>query len=131
MIKLKSLIQEGTHSHVGIIEPNGKINSVYTHYDGYPQNMKPAIKYHFKSDKDVKDYISKGGASGIYKGKEVDRYYGKSGGFYAKGDSKDIENYVKDVKRAGGAEFIYLYNKKDKKWYVVDTYGDKQLKKLY
>ena len=131
MIKLKSLIQEGTHSHVGIIEPNGKINSVYTHYDGYPQNMKPAIKYHFKSDKDVKDYITKGGASGIYKGKDVDRYYGKSGGFYAKGDSNDIEKYVKDVKRAGGADYVYLYNKKDKKWYVVDIYGDKQLQKLY
>ena len=43
MIKLGGLIDlinEGTKSHVGIIEPNGRIGSTYVHYDGYPQNMK-------------------------------------------------------------------------------------------
>ena len=62
MIKLGGLIDlkvinEGTKSHVGIIEPNGRIGSTYVHYDGYPQNMKGAIKHHFKNAKDVKDFI--------------------------------------------------------------------------
>ena len=29
-----------------------------------------------------------------------------------------------------GAEFVYLYNMKDKKWYYADTYKDTELKKL-
>ena len=58
MIKLGGLIDlkvinEGTKSHVGIIEPNGRIGSTYVHYVGYPQNMKGAIKHHFKNAKDV------------------------------------------------------------------------------
>ena len=128
MIKLKSLIQEGTHSHVGIIEPNGKITSVYTHYDGYPENMKPAIKHHFKSDKDVKNYIKKGGATGIYKDKEVDRYYG-SGGSVANGRVNNISDYMQQADEKGGADWIYLYNTAKKKWFY-GKYG-KPLKPLY
>jgi len=46
-------------------------------------------------------------------------------------DSKDIESYIKDADRSGGAEFVYLYNMKDKKWYYADTYKDSKLKKLF
>ena len=48
-----------------------------------------------------------------------------------KGDSKDIEGYIKDADRQNGAEFVYLYNIKDKKWYYADTYKDTKLKKLF
>ena len=48
-----------------------------------------------------------------------------------KGDSKDIESYIKTADRKQGAEFVYLYNMKDKKWYYADTYKDTKLKKLF
>ena len=46
-------------------------------------------------------------------------------------EPSSIESYIKDADRSGGAEFVYLYNIKDKKWYYADTYKDSKLKKLF
>lgn len=122
-------INEGTRSQVGIIDGSGKIISTYVHYDGYPSNMKPGIKKHLKSPKDVVSFIKNGGASGVYDNKEIE-YYGKSGSTM-KGTNKDIKGYLKNADRKGGAEYVYLYNSKDRKWYFADTYKDTELKKLF
>ena len=128
MIPESVVINEGTRSQVGVIGRNGKIISAYVHYDGYPSNMKPGLKHHMKSDKDVLKLIKMGGARGIFDDKDIEYY---KNGQPMKGDSKDIESYIKDADRSGGAEFVYLYNMKDKKWYFADVYGKKELKKLF
>ena len=128
MIPESVAINEGTRSQVGVIGSNGKIISAYVHYDGYPSNMKPGLKHHMKSDKDVLKLIKMGGARGIFDDKEIEYY---KNGTPLKGDSKDIESYIKDADRSNGAEFVYLYNMKDKKWYYADTYKDSKLKKLF
>ena len=128
MIPESVQINEGTRSQVGVIGRNGKIISAYVHYDGYPSNMKPGLKHHMKSDKDVLKLIKMGGARGIFDDKDIE--YHKAGQ-PQKGDSKDIESYIKDADRSNGAEFVYLYNMKDKKWYYADTYKDTELKKLF
>lgn len=129
MIPESVQINEGTRSQVGVIGSNGKIISAYVHYDGYPRNMKPGLKKHMKSDKDVLKLIKMGGARGIFDDKEIE--YSKSSGKPMKGDSKDIESYIKTADAKQGAEFVYLYNMKDKKWYYADTYKDTKLKKLF
>ena len=48
-----------------------------------------------------------------------------------KGNFKDIGKYIKSADMKGGAEFVYLYNMKDRKWYYADTYKDSKLKKLF
>jgi len=128
MIPESVAINEGTRSQVGVIGRNGKIVSAYVHYDGYPSNMKPGLKHHMKSDKDVLKLIKMGGARGIFDDKEIEYY---KNGSPTKGDMKDFGKYVDDADRSGGAEFIYLYNMKDKKWYFANVYGDKKLKKLF
>ena len=133
MIKLTDLlkegiINEGTRSQVGVIGRNGKIVSAYVHYDGYPKNMKPGLKHHMKSEKDVLKLIKMGGARGIFDDKEIEYY---KNGQPLKGDSKDIKSYINDAGVEGGAEYVYLYNMKDKKWYFADVYGKKELKKLF
>ena len=128
MIPESVVINEGTRSQVGVIGRNGKIISAYVHYDGYPSNMKPGLKHHMKSDKDVLKLIKMGGARGIFDDKDIEYY---KNGQPMKGDSKDIESYIKDADRSGGAEFVYLYNMKDKKWYYAETYKDTELKKLF
>ena len=128
MIPESVAINEGTRSQVGVIGRNGKIVSAYVHYDGYPSNMKPGLKHHMKSDKDVLKLIKMGGARGIFDDKEIEYY---KSGQPQKGDSKDIESYIKDADAKQGAEFVYLYNMKDKKWYYADTYKDTKLKKLF
>ena len=128
MIPESVQINEGTRSQVGVIGSNGKIISAYVHYDGYPSNMKPGLKHHMKSDKDVLKLIKLGGARGIFDDKEIEYY---KNGTPLKGDSKDIAGYLKSADNTGGAEFVYLYNMKDKKWYYADTYKDTELKKLF
>jgi hypothetical protein len=125
----ENIINEGTRSQVGIIDRSGKIASAYVHFDGYPSNMKPGLKKHMKSEKDVLNLIKQGGARGIYDDKEIEYY--KGGGKPTKGNLKDFEKYVDAADRNGMAEYVYLYNMKDKKWYFADVYGDKKLKKLF
>ncbi len=121
-------INEGTRSQVGIIDRSGKIASGYVHYDGYPSNMKKGLKKHMKNEKDVLTLIKKGGARGIYNDKDIEYYkMGKP----TKGNLKDFDKYVDAADRNGMAEYVYLYNMKDKKWYFADVYGDKKLKKLF
>jgi hypothetical protein len=122
------VINEGTRSQVGVIGRNGKIVSAYVHYDGYPSNMKPGLKKHMKNEKDVLKLIKMGGARGIFDDKEIEYY---KSGKPTKGDMKDFGGYVDAADRNGMAEYVYLYNIKDKKWYFADVYGDKKLKKLF
>jgi hypothetical protein len=124
----ENIINEGTRSQVGIIDRSGKIASAYVHYDGYPSNMKPGLKKHMKSDKDVLKLIKMGGARGIYNDKDIEYY---KSGKPTKGNLKDFGGYVDAADRNGMAEYVYLYNMKDKKWYFADVYGDKKLKKLF
>jgi len=125
----EGLLREGTRSQVGIIDRSGKIASAYVHYDGYPSNMKKGLKKHMKNEKDVLDLIKRGGASGIYANQDIKFYDKKQAPM--KGNSKDIEKYIKSADMKGGAEYVYLYNMKDKKWYFADTYDDNELKKLF
>ena len=47
-----------------------------------------------------------------------------------KGSNKDIYGFI-DKTKDSWAEYLYLYNMKDRKWYYADTYKDKELKKLF
>ena len=90
--------------------------------------MKKGLKKHMKNEKDVLDLIKKGGARGIYNNKDIEYFNEKPSPL--KGNFKDIEKYIKS-RYERWTEYVYLYNMKDKKWYFVDTYKDKDLKKLF
>jgi len=122
-------INEGTRSQVGFIDKSGKIASAYVHFDGYPSNMKKGLKKHMKNEKDVLQLIKKGGARGIFADKDIEYFNEKPSPI--KGNLKDIEKYIKNADMRGGAQFVYLYNMKDKKWYFADTYREDELTKLY
>ena len=125
----EGLLNEGTRSQVGIIDRNGKIVSGYVHFDGYPSNMKPGLKKHMKNEKDVLKLIKSGGARGIYNNKDIEYYNEQPSPL--KGDMNTLSRYIKNAGSRGGAEYVYLYNMKDKKWYYADTYEDNELKKLF
>ena len=123
----EGLINEGTRSQVGVIK-GGKIISVYVHFDGYPSNMKDGLKKHMKGEKDVMTLIKKGGARGIYDDKDIE-YYGNMKPM--KGDVNNIDDYVRNAGNEASADYVYLYNTADKKWYYAKTYDDTKLKKLF
>ena len=59
--KLKEgLLTEATRSVIGLELPNGKITSVYCHYDGYPEGVGTYLKKYYKSPAVIKKLIQLG-----------------------------------------------------------------------
>lgn len=153
IVDLKSLtgnkLNESTRSQIGVIDRSGNIVSTYVHFDGYPEGVGKIAKKHYngakvkqllKIDKGVGisilDRDIKGGKGHSFSNK-VDgqtvfygRDRGEKGGSFMKGKLDKVSSYIKDASNKGGAEYVYLYNEKDKKWYFADTYEDKELKVL-
>ena len=141
----ESLITEGTRSQIGKIGKDGKIVSVYVHYDGYPENMVPLLK-NYKDSKAVDQLVTLGKAGISYLDKKIGEkpmdfnnpdkgvtlFYGRDrnekGDMSTKADSKDIKKYLKTVSNKSGAEYVYLFDERDGKWYMADAYEDKELK---
>lgn len=125
------LIVEGTRGQFGRIDKRGNIESVYTHYDSYPENMLPLIKKtYLKGGSPLNMVLKNGDNSGL----EVDpsgmNYYGDTDNM--KGNVKNIDRYISTAADQGGAEFIYLFDEKSKKWLMADIYaGDKDLKPAF
>ena len=119
------IINEGTRGQVGIIDKKGNIQSVYTHYDSYPDWVLPTIKKHYKNAKAVRDLIAKGDNSGLDAPGKMNFY--NDGREPMSGKSSKIDQYIKLAASDGGAEYAYLYDESDKTWYMVDIYGDREL----
>ena len=47
-----------------------------------------------------------------------------------KGKLDKVSSYIKSASNKAINEYVYLYNEKDKKWYFMNTYEDKELKVL-
>jgi uncharacterized protein (DUF2147 family) len=120
-----AIIEEGTRSQVGIINKRGKIESVYMHYDGYPDHMLPTIKKGYMNPGAVKGLLKKGGGSFLEADPSKINFYGDKQTL--KGDAKNVDKYMRDANYDGGAEFVYLYDERDGKWYMADVYGDAEL----
>src|SRR5210317_549616 len=154
MIKLKKLISEdlineATRSQIGVITKNGNILSTYVHYDGYPDGVGATAKKYYSGGKvnqllkidggvgiSVLDKKLDGGKDHSFANPAKDQtiFYGRDrgekGGKHLKGYLDGIETYIKDAGNKAGADYVYLYNEKDKKWYYADVYSYKELKLL-
>lgn len=119
------MINEGTRGQFGIIDKKGNIQSVYTHYDSYPEYMLPTIKKNYKNSKAVQSVLAKGDNSGLDALDKMNFY--NDGRAPMAGKKSNIDSYIKLAANDGGAEYIYLYDESDKKWYMVDVYGDRKL----
>ena len=135
-------LNEATRWSVGIEDPNGKVTSVYGHYDGYPEYVGKLLKKHFSNPSLVKQLI-KLGKSGISTlgtkiGKKHDfdmpydekeklgytTFYGRD-----RGEGGNFTQVSKDrtqIKTNSGEEFLYIWSVKDKKWYYKSRYSNPQ-----
>jgi hypothetical protein len=137
----EGLLIEATNSYVGIVDKNGKITSTYVHYDGYPAGVGMVLKNHFKNPAKIKKLLKTDGGTGISvldKGidggeghsfeKPVDgqtvfygRDRGEKGGRFLKGYENQVWHLVSSARKGSGAEYVYLYDMKDGKWYYTRT----------
>lgn len=124
-----AIVEEGTRSQIGLINKKGKITSVYMHYDGYPDHMLPTIKKSYMNAGAVKNILKKGGASYLKpKFSEIEFYGDKA---TLDGDVEKINKFIKDANYDGGAEFVYLFDERDGKWYMADVYAETGLLKAF
>lgn len=135
----ENLLTEATRSHVGVIDKSGNIISSYVHYDGYPQGVGKTLKQAYNGAK-TKQLLKTAGKDGIsvlhkdikggkdhsfekpVKGQTI--FYGRDrgdrgGDMLEKGKMSNIRKYISSVESAG-AEYVYLYDEKDKKWIYFD-----------
>ena len=118
-----NVLNEGTRGQFGKIDKSGNITSVYTHYDSYPDNMLPIIKKSFKGGKNVDTILSKGANSGLDSDISKINFYG-DGSVASNGSIKRIDKYLQDARDEEGAEFVYLWDEKSKKWMMADIYRE-------
>ena len=120
-----SLVTEGTRSFFGkISKKSGDIEAVYMHYDGYPENMLPLIQkgYSGAKKKNIDVVLKNGAGSGLEADPKKINYY-NDGDEPLTGNIGAIRDFISDAKQSW-AEFIYLYDERDGKWYMADTYED-------
>jgi len=129
--EIKLLLAEGTRSRVGILNPDGTIESIYVHWDGDLSGVGKTLKSFYKNQAIAKKLIAMGNASSLYKnitpkGKDhsfnspeanVSVFYGRDRGETGE-DSKQSKGVVGFAKLASqwNAEYIYLLDPKTKKW---------------
>ena len=109
-----------TRSTIAIELPNGKIKSVYCHWDGYLSYNGKILQEHYTDAKKVEKLISKGAISSL--GAEIGRKHdfntSKEGWtkFYARDRGEDLQvNTFKDFddysRNVDGQEYDYLFTK--------------------
>ena len=121
-------VNEGTRGQVGIIDKNGNIQSIYTHYDSYPEYVLPVLKKYYKDAKSVEKIVAKGDSRGIDKPTDME-FYGDNRP-NSTGKIGNIDKYIKDIRDNGGAEYLYLYDETDKTWYMANVRSDSRSKEL-
>ena len=137
--EVQNIINEGTRWGIGIEQPNGKIQSTYGHYDGYPQHTGKLLKKFYNNPSKVKQLLKlakqgisyldksmKGGKDHSFekpkKGETI--FYGRDRG--EKGNSTSKWKSRDAVKFNSGEEYFYIYNLKEKQWYYKAEYGNPQ-----
>ena len=143
------LLTESTRSQIGYIDKGGRIVSTYVHYDGYPKGVGKIAKNYYGGGRvkkllaidkgagiSVLDKDMNGGPGHTFnnpiEGQTV--FYGRDRGEKEKmglmGKLDDVAKYIKRAASQMDAEYVYLYNEKDGKWYYADTEKDKELRPL-
>lgn len=102
----------GTRSRIGVQLPNGKVKSVYCHWDGYPDGVGRDLKRKgFRNVNEVVEFIEEGDRS------TVDESYHEMRGEEIRTQLNDsVEEYCKSDLE----EFGYLFTP-DNEWKLVGS----------
>ena len=143
-------LNESTRWQVGTIDKKGNIESAYVHYDGSPDTVRPILTKHYTDKKKIAELMKLAKVAGVsYLAPElgsakqsfndpdynVSLFYGRDRGEKGKpwatqrGEVSDIADYIRNAANNSSADYVYLYDERDGKWYFA-SYKDKSLKAL-
>ena len=135
----QNMVMEGTRAQVGIIDPTGRIRSVYLHSDGGPDSAGKVLKNNYSDTTKVIKLLDLGTmgisslAPSMRGGKGHDFYNRKPGEtvFYGRdrgetgrpmmtlGNEKKMKQFMGDA--LGDSDFLYLWDSRDGQWLVADA----------
>ena len=133
-----------TRSRIGVIRADGRIESIYCHFDGYPKGVGKILNENYQSQYKVNRLIKLGSISvlGIEIGKKQDfndfrnhnkdwclaynRDRGDSWDVYCRPLFSDNEDEFIELARDSWGEYIYLFA--GGKWFVRNIYSDEHNK---
>jgi len=101
-----------TRGRIGILRPDGRVESIYNHYDSYPEGLGEVLK-RFKDQKEIDELIALGNRSGLYVDEDwrndKEKLYNEPSRFYNSEDEfyNDDDEWI---------DYKYLY--KDGAWNV-------------
>ena len=122
----------GTRSRIGLQKKDGRIESIYCHWDGYPEGVGKVLLNNYKDEDKVKKLLKLGDMSSLGsepvanpKGWDYSEpmrddmcvTYATRGEYCPSAKSKDLEAYAELSDECWG-EYTYLF--KDNEWYLVE-----------
>ena len=114
----------GTRSNIGIVKENGSIETIYCHWDGYPEWVGVQLALNYKDVETVKELISYGDRSSLNATPDFkDAYVYTQNAKIQTGKYASFEEYDKAPK--SGIEFVYLYQ--NGTWFIYETADDDTL----
>ena len=128
-----------TNSRIGIEMANGRVQSVYCHWDGYPKGVGQVLIDHYGSREKVGELIGLGSISSL--GPEVSCPEGHTfetpvnGHTVAhhrdRGDDYETrtDDTVEDYRKSDIGEFAYLYTRAGE-WCYINGWGEREIRSL-
>lgn len=105
-----------TRSSIAIRNPDGSIDHVYCHFDGYLSNNGKMLLECYSTEEQVRKLLSLGDMSSLDRSVRDTTYYGRDKGETGteKRTSKDIAGWLD----TNGQEFNYLFDPGISRWVV-------------
>jgi hypothetical protein len=106
-----------THSRIGRVLPNGGIESIYCHFDGYPAGVGKMLVENYNTPEKVEALIALGGISSLAETLEETKAYARDMGESIADNKAEIRESAYSylcMTRKDGGHWAYLF--KDGKW---------------
>lgn len=113
-----------TRSNIGIVNNDGSIETIYCHWDGYPEHVGVVLAKWYR-EAEVRTLLGLGDRSSLHVEPTVKDSYAERGEVCKSQTYASIYEYAKADK--AGAEFVYLF--KDGEWHVYETINPPYIQK--
>ena len=107
-----------TRSHIGIAKPDGSLEVVYCHSDGYPSYNGDILLHHYTDVEKIKELISNGGMSSLEKEIKDCEFFKDRGEEITIYKYNSLEKYLLFAARDWEIEYFYLFDEKENKWFM-------------
>ncbi len=116
-----------TRSNIGIMKKSGEVETIYCHWDGYPEHNGCMLFNFYNTVEQVNELISKGYISALNKTISESEFFDR----ITNTNYKSLKTLIDDLSSNYGIEYVYLFSELEKKWYFYDNhYFMKELKGL-